>query len=239
MTMTDTPRTATDPYAPTVVTLTADQFASIASATVAAAPVKELTPIIQAVQVGIEAGILTAVATDRYRVARITFPIEGAPDLEPVTIPRTFLDGFAKSIRAAKLPATSEITLTVTPTEPSNAYHDPAATLTLASSYAGVSATASALQGNYPPVARLFPETLSDTPSPEISLNLARLADAEKLTHPALTATAIKASPGMRIRYTTSDNPAKPGPILVDHGARIKPEQGTLEYLLQPNMLLR
>lgn len=211
------------------ITLYPRQLASIASILVAASK-DDVTPVIVSAHIRVQDGFLTAVATDRYRVARVTFPLtsdEGdtQDDLD-VVVPRAFLERFARTVKAAKLKPDAKISLS----------HDPLAkSLTFA--FSGGSASDVAITGNYPPVARLFPEAESLTEVGEIALNPRFVSDAGKLDHPTLTADDLR-NGAVRLRFTKSGRADKPGPVLIDRRG-IRPKDGGLEYLLQPNLLLR
>jgi hypothetical protein len=206
-------------------TLTTPQFLSIASTLVAAAPAKEVTPNIISAQITVTGQQLVAIATDRYRVARSTMILDEAPEGDfTVTIPRAFLESAAKQIRALKLPAAQ-----------------PNVVLEVAGTYLSVSApgltlSAEAASGNYPPVGRLFPEEDKLVDLGDVSLNAQFVADAGKLTHPALS--DPKRSP-IRLRFSASGRPDRPGPVLITRKLDDAKPGEALEYLLQPNLLLR
>lgn len=202
-----------------IITLSADELYSIASAAIAASK-EDTTPILMAVQVRVENGTLTAVATDRYRVARITFPVEG--ELAPVTIPRGLLERFTKALKASKT-RMAVVTLSVEDT-----------IVTLSESLTGLTMRDSVVYGQYPPVERLIPTEESQFGECEsINLNPAYAFDMSKLLHPSLTASDYK-NGAPRMRFSKVDNPSRPGPVLFDR--TIQDGQGSLEYLLQPNL---
>jgi DNA polymerase III sliding clamp (beta) subunit (PCNA family) len=206
------------------ITLTAPQFLSIASTLVAAAAVKEITPVIISAHVTVEGNELTAVATDRYRVARSVIAAPATGDFA-VTIPRAFLEGAAKAIRALKLPAR----------EPMVELEVEGDAITVRAP--GTALTAEAVKGNYPPVGRLFPEEDKLVEIGSVSLNAQYVADAGKLTHSALS--DPKLSP-IRLRFTEHDSARgmRPGPVLITRKLGDAQPGEVLEYLLQPNLML-
>jgi hypothetical protein len=90
------------------------------------------------------------------------------------------------------------------------------------------------ISGNFPPVARLFPDestleaNAGDTPT---AVNL-KPAVLEKFTKGAIR--AGDRNEAMRFQLTTSGNPKKPGPVLVTFGSSRQ-----FKGLLQPIYLLR
>lgn len=214
------------------ITLTPEQLYSLASCTVAASK-KDATPVIESVRVSVEGGKIVGIATDRYRVARVTFPLseadEGTPDFEGVTIQRAQIEGFAKTVKAAKPPAHAPATITLEVDE--GGLHE-ARRVTLSDfAYSGATSAMQEQLGNFPPVARLFPSGENAfRPVEQVSLNIAYLADVAKLSHPALGRGETPT-----FRFTKTDNPYKPGPVLISFP--ISEVAGSVEYLLQPNLL--
>lgn len=83
------------------------------------------------------------------------------------------------------------------------------------------------LAGNYPPVARLFPNEQTEFGTDQISLKmefLVRIATATKWLGDR--------SDVARFKFTKTANPAKPGPVWVQVGDKF-------DSLIQPNLLLR
>lgn len=215
------------------VMLTPEQLFSLASVAVAAEKPSGATPVIQAVRIAADGGFVVGVATDRYRVARVRLALHAdAPsveDFEGVTIQRSQIEQFAKSVKASKPTAyLPTVKLTVTSGE---GEHDPRM-VTLSESTSGAQSTLAERYGNYPPVARLFPAGESAFgPQESLTLNIGHVADVGKLVHPSLVR-----GEAPRFRFTKTENPNKPGPVLIDYPS-IRPEDGSLEYLLQPNLL--
>jgi hypothetical protein len=89
------------------------------------------------------------------------------------------------------------------------------------------SATFTQITGNYPPVARLFPDESTEFGIERpLRLNTAFLARIQTATKwLGSDATAV-------FRFVHSDNPNKPGPVYVEVG-------GSFKALIQPNMSVR
>jgi hypothetical protein len=86
--------------------------------------------------------------------------------------------------------------------------------------------------GNFPPVARLFPaESPTDPGAPTVSLKPAFI---ELFTKGA--ARYLEREAAIRFSFTRTDNPNKPGPVMIES---IGLERGSFRGLLQPNLLLR
>lgn len=215
------------------VMLTPEQLFSVASVAVAA-PKNDVTPVIQSVRVSVADGFIIGVATDRYRVARVRLALHAdAPsveDFEGVTIQRSQIEQFAKVVKASK-PTAYLPTVKLAVGERDEAG---LRTVTLSEYTSGAQSVQPERGGNFPPVARLFPKDESGFgPQEVLSLNIGFLADVGKLVHPSLGRGETP-----RFRFTKTENPHKPGPVLIDY-PNIRPEDGSLEYLLQPNLLKR
>lgn len=215
------------------VMFTPEQLFSLASVAVAAAK-NDVTPVIQSVRVSVVDGFIVGVATDRYRVARVRLALHtDAPsveDFDGVTIQRSQIEQFAKAVKALK-PTAYLPTVKLAVGERDEAG---LRMVTLSEYTSGTQSTQLERGGNYPPVARLFPSTEDGFgPQEALSLNIGYVADVGKLVHPSLVRGETP-----RFRFTKTDNPNKPGPVLIDYQS-IRPEDGSLEYLLQPNLLKR
>jgi hypothetical protein len=222
--------------------LTHDQLRAIATLSHAASR-DDMTPVITGVHLEVSAGIVTAVATDRYRVAELTFPAmttDETPGLagltfEPlagVIIPAPLLARTVKQLpRRSILPTVATIAVT---------YDDSAdgrRLIRFADTYAGFDTSDQAISGNYPPVARLFPADVAylEPYAGGVGLNAGYLATLDKLALPG-----DLRGPKVYSMHTQAGDtyaPNKPKPVLFTRGDVDK--GGMLRYLLQPNLILR
>lgn len=222
--------------------LTADQIASIASVAVAASR-DDITPVITAVRLSAEDGRVEAVATDRYRIARVQFALateeEEHPqsDIDGVSIPAKLLTDFVKSVRALKLRTVGlTVTLAYDAGNPDALGMDKGALITL--TYSGmVTMSAAPVYGNYPPVKRLIPAEDGLGEASMLALRMDWLADAAKLSLPgdsrAKNETAV-----YRAQFVRTDNPNKPGPVLFTRKAGREDLAPFAQYMVQPNLIL-
>ncbi|GAA2230122.1 hypothetical protein N1031_06845 [Herbiconiux moechotypicola] len=212
------------------LTLSTSALAAVASVAVAASK-DGVTPVIQAVHLKASSGQLVAIATDRYRVARVTIIPTGEQatftDIDAL-IPAKLLQDFASAVKRAKL----------LPIPDGVSIETDGDVVSLSCDQAGVSQKGLVAKGNYPPVARLFPaDEDAFGEIGEISFRADWLADFAKLDHPAYA--SRNTDPDRKIpklRFMKGASSTKPGPIYAtrDFGAG-----GSIEYLLQPHILLR
>lgn len=229
----------------TGIAVTHDELRSIATL-IHAASKDQGTPVISGVHVRAEGRSIIAVATDRYRVAELTLTrtedyISGV-DAGAFKSSEDVADGFEAIIptdlltRAIKqLPRKS-----ILPTTPSIAvlYDSERNMVTIRDTMHGFDVSDAAIRGNYPPVARLFPDVETMTAfAGALALKPAYLATLEKLRLPNHEREAA-----WQMRTNTSENPNKPAPVLftIDDSTRYsKGGAAALRYLLQPNLILR
>lgn len=251
-----------------------DVFAEAIAQVVVAASRDDVTPVITGVQLEVSDQSLSLVATDRYRVAIRDIPWDA--------------DSSGITAATALVPARtlSEIGKTFA--------HAPTVKVSISSgedreliSFAAAdkAVTSLLLKGNYPPVKRLFPETVEDY----AVLNTADLIDSVRrvalvlerdsalrftFTPDGLTLEAIGGeqaqasesidavltgaetvvslkpqflldalgavhSEFVRLAFTKTDNPNKPGPVLITAQTSKDDAGDSFRYLLQPNLLLR
>ncbi len=207
------------------VALTNDQLGAIASVGSCAAT-EDVTPIIMTVHVTVEGGKLTAVSTDRYRLARLQFPVD-APDFS-ATINAKWLAGFYASVKKIKSgrDMANELTLEGT-------------SITLSNVLAQTTQSSHVVYGQFPPIGRLIPEW-SDEPVEyaPLSLRAELLVALTKLTLPAdASLTPAKRFGVWRMQHTTPAVEGKAMPVLFTQ--RSKDTLSTLEFLIQPNLLVR
>lgn len=210
------------------LTLTPSELASIASVAVAASK-ESFPPIIQTVRLEVdESGELSAMATDRYRIARVRFIPRIAPgEAFAVTLPAKELVAFAKTVGAPRHLEEIRFTLEVT--------DDGKRLVHLSALVGGQSVRLVEVYGDYPSVARLIPsvedlDKMGETGP--LALNLKYVADAGKVSLPGDGRGSMDV---LRFYFTMTENPAKPGPVLL----RREWNGATLDYLVQPNLMLR
>lgn len=255
--------------------LLAEDFAdAIAQVTVAASR-DDVTPVITGVQLEVSSDSLALVATDRYRVAIREIPWDsGNSGITEATalVPARTLSEIGKTFGHS-----SSISVAISGNEDREQIAFQAEKKTV---------TSLLIKGNFPPVRRLFPETvdnfavLSTSELVEavrrVSLVLEREAalrftfTADVLTLEAVGSeqaqatesidafltgdeTVVSLKPAflldglgavhsefVRISFTKTENPNKPGPVLItSQSSRDQPGSDSYRYLLQPNLLLR
>ena len=255
--------------------LKAEDFANAIAQVAVAASRDDVTPVITGVQLEVSDNQLSLVATDRYRVAvreiewdAATSGIETATALVPartlIEIGKTF--GHSGTISVAITSADDRELI---------AFQADRKTV-----------TSLLIKGNFPPVKRLFPETVDNyavlntgeliEAVRRVSLVLEREAalrftfTTDGLTLEAIgseqaqasesidafltgTETVVSLKPAflldglssvhsefVRISFTKTENPNKPGPVLItSQSSKDQPGADNYKYLLQPNLLLR
>ena len=204
-------------------TLTASQFRSVASATVAAST-DDVTPVIEQLQFSVDAGVLQVAATDRYRVALVTIPVETEYTGE------FMVD--AKAIKAFGMTAKKEV---------KDSYSKEVADVLFTVDDDGVTLSAGNAtvfvrfyKGNYPPVVRLIePLRANANGVGEISFDIGFLADIAKLYSPA-EAWKLDKNRQFQFSFATTES-GKAAPLYARNG-----ELGNcIEYILQPRINLR
>ncbi|MET1043411.1 MAG: DNA polymerase III subunit beta [Microbacteriaceae bacterium] len=255
--------------------LPADSFSTAVSQVAVAASRDDVTPVITGVQLEVSENHLSLVATDRYRVAvrEIEWDSGDAPG-EAVTalVPARTLTEIGKTFGNS-----GNISVSITSTDDREL---------IAFSADRKTVTSLLIKGNFPPVKRLFPETVDNyavlntaeliEATRRVSLVLEREAalrfsfTADGLTLEAIGSEQAQASETIdahlvggdivvslkpaflldglgavhsefvRISFTKTENPNKPGPVLItSQTSRDEPGADNYKYLLQPNLLLR
>jgi len=251
-----------------------DVFAEAIGQVAVAASKDDVTPVITTVQLEVSETAVSLVATDRYRVAIRDIPwdadgsgIESATALVPA---RTLME-LGKTFAHA---ATVRVSISG---------GDDRELISFAAD--GKVVTSLLIKGNYPPVKRLFPDTVED----HAVLATSDLVDAirrvalvldrdaalrftftpEGLTLEAVGSEQAQASEAIdavltgeeivvslkpqflldalgsvhsefvRLAFTRTDNPNKPGPVLITAQTSKDDAGDSFRYLLQPNLLLR
>ncbi|MFP7761818.1 DNA polymerase III subunit beta [Marisediminicola sp. LYQ85] len=255
--------------------LPADAFASAVSQVAVAASRDDVTPVITGVQLEVSENSLSLVATDRYRVAVRSIDWDSADSaVETITalVPARTLQEIGKTFGNS-----GTISVSITGSEDRELIAFRADKKTV---------TSLLIKGNFPPVKRLFPETVDNyavintgeliEAVRRVSLVLEREAalrftfNPDGLTLEAIGSEQAQASESIdailtgvdtvvslkpqflldglsavhsefvRISFTKTDNPNKPGPVLItSQSSKDQAGSDTYRYLLQPNLLLR
>lgn len=177
---------------------------------------QKITPILGAIEVAVEAGILTATSTDRYMVGRAVVDLgDSSANLPSTKLPPEFVTALAKTTGHVELKSSETGALTA--------------------GYGGGIIYGQEVAGNYPPVGRLVPATegiaeMDGRPN----LNVAHLSRMAKMRHPK----------GVTPSWTFGTAPTLGGsgnrtgrePVVMT-----LPEYDSTRYvvLLQPNLPLR
>jgi DNA polymerase III subunit beta len=255
--------------------LPAEAFANAVAQVAVAASRDDVTPVITGVQLEVSKTSLSLVATDRYRVAvrEIEWSAGDSID-EAVTalVPARTLTEIGKTFGHS---GTISISITSTDDRELIAFQADKRTV-----------TSLLIKGNFPPVKRLFPETVDNyavmntaeliEATRRVSLVLEREAalrfsfSIDGLTLEAIGSEQAQASETIdafltggdtvvslkpqflldglgavhsefvRISFTKTDNPNKPGPVLItSQSSKDQAGADNYKYLLQPNLLLR
>ncbi len=255
--------------------LPAEAFANAVAQVAVAASRDDVTPVITGVQLEVSKTSLSLVATDRYRVAvrEIEWAAGDSID-EPINalVPARTLTEIGKTFGHS---GTISIAITSTDDRELIAFQADKRTV-----------TSLLIKGNFPPVKRLFPETVDNyavmntaeliEATRRVSLVLEREAalrfsfSIDGLTLEAIGSEQAQASETIdafltggdtvvslkpqflldglgavhsefvRISFTKTDNPNKPGPVLItSQSSKDQAGADNYKYLLQPNLLLR
>ena len=255
--------------------LLADDFSAAISQVAVAASRDDVTPVITGVQLEVSDNSLSLVATDRYRVAVRDIPWDSGNsgiDAATALVPARTLAEIGKTFGSS---GTIAVAITSTDDRELIAFRADKKTV-----------TSLLIKGNFPPVRRLFPETVDNyavintaelvEAVRRVSLVLEREAalrftfTADGVTLEAVGSEHAQASEAIdalltgddtvvslkpaflldglgavhsefvRISFTKTDNPNKPGPVLItSQSSREEPGADSYKYLLQPNLLLR
>jgi DNA polymerase III subunit beta len=253
----------------------ADDFSTAVAQVSVAASRDDVTPVITGVQLEVGENTLGLVATDRYRVAVREINWDGgAGSAEATTalVPARTLQEIGKTLGHS---GTISVSISSKDDREIIAFSADKRTV-----------TSLLIKGNFPPVRRLFPETVDNY----AVLNTADLIEAtrrvalvlereaalrytftpEGLTLEAIGSEQAQASESVdalltgsetvvslkpqflldglsavhsefvRMSFTKTDNPNKPGPVLItSQTSREQVGSDSYKYLLQPNLLLR
>ncbi|MBC7402072.1 MAG: DNA polymerase III subunit beta [Microbacteriaceae bacterium] len=255
--------------------LPAEDFAAAVAQVAVAASRDDVTPVITGVQLEVSQNSLSLVATDRYRVAVRSIDWDSAgSEVDAVTalVPARTLQEIGKTFGHS-----GSISVAITSTDDRELIAFRADRKTV---------TSLLIKGNFPPVKRLFPETVDNyavintaeliESVRRVSLVLEREAalrfsfTVDGLTLEAIGSEQAQASESIdafltgvdtvvslkpqflldglgavhsefvRISFTKTDNPNKPGPVLItSQSSKDQAGADNYRYLLQPNLLLR
>ena len=255
--------------------LPAELFAAAVSQVAVAASRDDVTPVITGVQLEISENSLSLIATDRYRVAVREIEWTGGESIAngvTALVPARTLTEIGKTFGHS-----GSISVAITSTDEREL---------IAFSADKKTVTSLLIKGNFPPVKRLFPETVDNyavintqelmDAVRRVSLVLEREAalrfsfSIDGLTLEAIgseqaqasetidafltgTDTVVSLKPAflldglgavhsefVRISFTKTENPNKPGPVLItSQASKDQPGADNYKYLLQPNLLLR
>jgi DNA polymerase III subunit beta len=255
--------------------LPADTFSTAVAQVAVAASRDDVTPVITGVQLEIADNSLSLVATDRYRVAVRDIDWDGGDGgVQQATalVPARTLHEVGRTFGNA-----GTISVSITGTDDREL---------IAFSADRKTVTTLLIKGNFPPVKRLFPESVENyavmntaeliEATKRVSLVLEReaalrfsftldgvtleaigseQAQASETIDALLTGedTVVSLKPQflldglgavhsefVRVSFTKTDNPNKPGPVLItSQSSKDQPGSDDYRYLLQPNLLLR
>ncbi len=255
--------------------LPAEAFANAVAQVAVAASRDDVTPVITGVQLEVSSSSLSLVATDRYRVAvrEIEWNSDDSiTDTITALVPARTLTEIGKTFGHS-----GSISVAITSTDERELIAFQADRKTV---------TSLLIKGNFPPVKRLFPETVDNyavlntaeliEATRRVSLVLEREAalrfsfTVDGVTLEAIgseqaqasetidafltgTDTVVSLKPQflldglgavhsefVRISFTKTDNPNKPGPVLItSQSSKDQAGADNYKYLLQPNLLLR
>lgn len=254
----------------------AEEFAAAVAQVAVAASRDDVTPVITGVQLEVTETELSLVATDRYRVAVRDISWDGgnaaAGQTRTALVPARTLQEVGKTFGHS-----GTISVAITSRDDRELIAFTADKKTV---------TSLLIKGNFPPVRRLFPESVDNyavmntaeliEATRRVSLVLEREAALRfSFTSDGVTLEAIGSeqaqasetidailngedtvvslkpqflldglgavpSEFVRISFTKTENPNKPGPVLItSQTSRDQPGNDTYRYLLQPNLLLR
>jgi DNA polymerase III subunit beta len=255
--------------------LPAEAFANAVAQVAVAASRDDVTPVITGVQLEVSKTSLSLVATDRYRVAVREIEWAAGDSIEEsvtALVPARTLTEIGKTFGHS---GTISIAITSTDDRELIAFQADKRTV-----------TSLLIKGNFPPVKRLFPESVDNyavmntaeliEATRRVSLVLEREAalrfsfSIDGLTLEAIGSEQAQASETIdafltggdtvvslkpqflldglgavhsefvRISFTKTDNPNKPGPVLItSQSSKDQAGADNYKYLLQPNLLLR
>jgi len=218
----------------TKIMFTAEEFRSVVSVGVAAST-DDVTPIIEAISISVNDGVVTAMATDRYRIARVKFTPEIADAVTGgdahVLIGAKELAKFWATIKTEFLKSGTYVTLEIGESESGNSAYE------LEYLGSGIKISGVERGGNYPPLERLMEGyELGDCDGvPTLGILPQYLGDLAKIFHPRDSAKVNVKTTAWEFRFKRSES-GKPGPVYITRGGS---GNASVDYLVQPNLLTR
>jgi hypothetical protein len=204
------------------ISMNAQEFRSVASIGNVCSS-DDMIPMLAAIHLTVFHDNVVAVATDRYRLARVKFPsVEPSEDFD-ILIDAKPLMKFWASIKTVALKSSQNITLQVSDDDSSWEI-----------SYDGSSISGARVYGSYPAVGKLVDEARDrklDGTS-KISLLPSFVGDLAKIYHPKDDRRFDVKSAGWDFTLTANGN-GKNEPVYATRG---DDTHGSVEYLLQPRM---
>lgn len=201
----------------------------LAEVALAAASKDDITPIINAGCFDVEKDHVSVTATDRYRVHQAAAKLSRPAKPHRVVLSREALTWIVKNAAAFRGSFLDSPTLTISATEGSDG---PSVTITI-SAEDGRSLTLNTfgVKGNYPPVSKLIDNARAVDEAPgHAQLRLDFVGKTAALAH-------SKYESG-RVKFTVSENPNKPGPVLIEY-ADPETREVYATALVQPNLELK
>jgi len=251
-----------------------ETFAEAIAQVSLAASKDDVTPVITGVQFEVSENALTLTATDRYRVATrsIDWESRDASQAQTALVPAKVVIEVGKTFGHS-----GNVEISIVKSEDRELI-----------AFTGENKTVTSLliKGNYPPVGRLFPESVDNYSvistadlieavgrvglvlereaalrfsfvEGQVTLEAAGTENAQAVeivdAHLVGEDTVVSLKPQFlldglrsthaefaRIGFTKTDNPSKPGPVLItSQRSKDDVDEASFRYLLQPNLLLR
>lgn len=206
------------------ITMSHAQLVSITSLGVCA-NTKDYVSVIDGIQLVAAPGTIRAAATNRYVVGTIEFFSESITAEFDVTIPVAALKQFAAMSKLTGRFNTDVERITITISD----NYDDDGTITFSDLNTGSTFTAYGIKGTFPPVARLFPESITDD-----TVELAPYMISAKLLATLAKINVINdKDPAWTVQHTTGTGKAAPIMYHVESGTT------NYKFLIQPRMKLR
>lgn len=183
----------------------------------------DMTPILHVLSITVDGEQIVTLATDRYRVGRLTLPLLGTTTTNTdgtFLLPPSLLE---QAVKAAGKGTPNDACIKI------HAPLDNEGPTTIELMHVGSSLMAPKVHGNFPPVERLLEGDRDDDIPSGIGFTAKFLATMKDMRLPRETpANAGKARWGVTTKASDGN---KPGPVMF---ARVD-GKNTLEYFLQPN----
>lgn len=213
----------------TTITLSRQQLHAIASLAHCAST-DDITPIITAIKLtGISGGNITAIATDRYKIAELSFVVEEVTQDFEILINAKKLLAASKSIKGKASQFNQFMNITIS---------GEVGNRTMKLDNHETSVTIPELVGNYPPVARLLDSAYDDiqnrhAPINKISLSPKHIADIAKVMPPEFTRAVELNNSAFIFNLSMVEDFDRVAPTLIT-----RKDAPSFRALLQPNLIL-